>query len=384
MSDDKKTEKQIDSYGKHIKVWLNEIEKNYLKLEKEENERKKGKIRDKIEEHKGILKRDMERLAKCGGSPEMFLGNITAFQRKIIDELFPSGVDRDTVAIEKEIQRIKKMLNEDLKEAMEKYTYDPDDPVEIKQKSKLFEKEAYISWNMMRASNPKSLSGAVNKHYNDSWNYVRDYDSTKDKYFSPEEQKLIANCMQTYEAELAYYRQKRAWMGRLGESLCKTAEKIGEWGDITSARVLAQGLSKEIFQQTVTEIDGKLPKDELKKRADEMTRRYIQFISDPHELEEAMIQEKESEIEAEKLLTELRSSTEGAKMLLSGRERRQVEQWMEIAESEVEGQNILAYELLCEKLGKERAKFILLCKADPDLEKRREALTSYSFEELGL
>ncbi len=27
MSDDKKTEKQIDSYGKHIKVWLNEIEK---------------------------------------------------------------------------------------------------------------------------------------------------------------------------------------------------------------------------------------------------------------------------------------------------------------------------------------------------------------------
>ena len=36
-----------------------------------------------------------------------------------------------------------------------------------------------------------------------------------------------------------------------------------------------------------------------------MTRRYIQFISDPHELEEAMIQKKESEIEADKLLAEL-------------------------------------------------------------------------------
>ena len=227
-------------------------------------------------------------------------------------------------------------------------------------------------------------SGTPNKAYNDYWNYDRDYESTKDKYFTKEEQDLIINCLRSHEEEAAYLSEKRAWMGRLGESLCKTAEKIGEWGDITSARVLAQGLSKEIFQQTVTEIDGKLPKDELKKRADEMTRRYIQFISDPHELEEAMIQEKESEIEAEKLLTELRSSTEGAKMLLSGRERRQVEQWMEIAESEVEGQNILAYELLCEKLGKERAKFILLCKADPDLEKRKEALTSYSFEELGL
>ena len=384
MSDDKKTEKQIDSYGKHIKVWLNEIEKNYLKLEKEENERKKGKIRDKIEEHKGILKRDMERLAKCGGSPEMFLGNITAFQRKIIDELFPSGVDRDTVAIEKEIQRIKKMLNEDLKEAMEKYSYDPEEPIEEKRKNKLFYREHAIGLTLKHSSRKTMASGTTNKAYNDYWNYDRDYESTKDKYFTKEEQDLIINCLRSHEEEAAYLSEKRAWMGRLGESLCKTAEKIGEWGDITSARVLAQGLSKEIFQQTVTEIDGKLPKDELKKRADEMTRRYIQFISDPHELEEAMIQKKESEIEADKLLAELRSSTEGAKMLLSGRERRQVEQWIEIAESEVEGQNILAYELLCEKLGKERAKFILLCKADPDLEKRREALTSYSFEELGL
>ncbi len=40
--------------------------------------------------------------------------------------------------------------------------------------------------------------------------------------------------------------------------------------------------------------------------------------------------------------------------------------------AEVEGQNILAYELLCEK--ERKAKFILLCKADPDLEKRRESI----------
>ena len=381
MSDDKKTEKQIDSYGKHIKVWLNEIEKNYLKLEKEENERKKGKIRDKIEEHKGILKRDMERLAKCGGSPEMFLGNITAFQRKIIDELFPSGVDRDTVAIEKEIQRIKKMLNEDLKEAMEKYSYDPEEPIETRYKNKLFKAETTVGRWMLNAGN-ESLKDSM--YYRECWNYDRDYEKTKDQYFTKEEQGLIEKCIQSRLEERDFLRQKNAFMYNLGLSIQKTAVKIGEWGDITSARVLAQGLSKEIFQQTVTEIEGKLPKDELKKRADEMTRRYIQFISDPHELEEAMIQKKESEIEADKLLAELRSSTEGAKMLLSGRERRQVEQWMEIAESEVEGQNILAYELLCEKLGKERAKFILLCKADPDLEKRREALTSYSFEELGL
>ena len=233
------------------------------------------------------------------------------------------------------------MLNEDLKEAMEKYSYDPEEPIETRYKNKLFKAETTVGRWMLNAGN-ESLKDSM--YYRECWNYDRDYEKTKDQYFTKEEQGLIEKCIQSRLEERDFLRQKNAFMYNLGLSIQKTAVKIGEWGDITSARVLAQGLSKEIFQQTVTEIEGKLPKDELKKRADEMTRRYIQFISDPHELEEAMIQEKESEIEAEKLLTELRSSTEGAKMLLSGRESRQVEQWIEIAESEVEGQNILAYE----------------------------------------
>ena len=381
MSDDKKTEKKIASYGKNIKVWLDEIERNQKKLQAEENEKKQEKLKKKIENNKESLKKTVEWLVEEGGNPKDFLKDITELHSQVIKDMFPSGADSDTVAIEKEIQRIKKMLNEDLKEAMEKYSYDPEEPIETRYKNKLFKAETTVGRWMLNAGN-ESLKDSM--YYRECWNYDRDYEKTKDQYFTKEEQGLIEKCIQSRLEERDFLRQKNAFMYNLGLSIQKTAVKIGEWGDITSARVLAQGLSKEIFQQTVTEIDGKLPKDELKKRADEMTRRYIQFISDPHELEEAMIQEKESEIEAEKLLTELRSSTEGAKMLLSGRESRQVEQWMEIAESEVEGQNILAYELLCEKLGKERAKFILLCKADPDLEKRKEALTSYSFEELGL
>ena len=381
MSDDKKTEKKIASYGKNIKVWLDEIERNQKKLQAEENEKKQEKLKTKIENNKESLKKTVEWLVEEGGNPKDFLKDITELHSQVIKDMFPSGADSDTVAIEKEIQRIKKMLNEDLKEAMEKYSYDPEEPIETRYKNKLFKAETTVGRWMLNAGN-ESLKDSM--YYRECWNYDRDYEKTKDQYFTKEEQGLIEKCIQSRLEERDFLRQKNAFMYNLGLSIQKTAVKIGEWGDITSARVLAQGLSKEIFQQTVTEIEGKLPKDELKKRADEMTRRYIQFISDPHELEEAMIQKKESEIEADKLLAELRSSTEGAKMLLSGRERRQVEQWMEIAESEVEGQNILAYELLCEKLGKERAKFILLCKADPDLEKRKEALTSYSFEELGL
>ena len=314
----------------------------------------------------------------------MFLGNITAFQRKIIDELFPSGVDRDTVAIEKEIQRIKKMLNEDLKEAMEKYTYDPEDTVEIKQKSKLFEKEAYISWNMMRASNPKSVSGAENKHYNDSWNYARDYDSTKDKYFSPEEQKLIANCMQTYEAELAYYRQKRAWMGRLGESLCKTAEKIGEWGDITQARIFADNLSREVFINPVKEIEGeKLSKEELSEKSKAMTRRYIQFIADEKAVEEGLRVMKECEEQTDRQLEELKHGVQSAEDLsLTG--LRELRKTVRMAEDEVGGVNMLTCLLLRERLGIEKAGFVLLYTYDKLKEDRKELLTSYTFEELGL
>ena len=76
-----------------------------------------------------------------------------------------------------------------------------------------------------------------------------------------------------------------------------------------------------------------------------------------------MIQEKESEIEAEKLLTELRSSTEGAKMLLSGREADKVEQWIEIARKQKWKGRTYWPMSFCVK--KKRAKFILLCKADP-------------------
>ena len=61
--------------------------------------------------------------------------------------------------------------------------------------------------------------------------------------------------------------------------VCKTAEKIGEWG----GHHIGQGTGTGTEQGDIpANSDRKLTgssKDELKKRADEMTRRYIQFIS---------------------------------------------------------------------------------------------------------
>ena len=381
MSDDKKTEKQIESYGKHIKVWLSEIEKNYMKLEKEGNERKKGKIRDKIEEHKGILKRDMERLAKCGGNPEMFLENITAFQRKIIDELFPSGVDRDTVAIEKEIQRIKKMLNEDLKEAMEKYTYDPEEPIEARYKNKLFKAETDVGRCMLNAGD-ESLKDSM--YYRECWNYDRDYEKTKDQYFTKEEQGLIEKCIQSRLEERDFLRQKNAFMYNLGLSIQKTAAKIGEWGDITQARIFADNLSREVFINPVKEIEGeKLSKEELSEKSKAMTRRYIQFIADEKAVEEGLRVMKECEEQADRQLEELEQGVQSAEDLsLPG--LRELKKTVRMAEDEVGGVNMLTCLLLRERLGIEKAGFVLLYTYDKLKEDRKELLTSYTFEELGL
>ena len=381
MSDDKKTEKQIESYGKHIKVWLNEIEKNHLKLEKEENERKREKIRDKIEEHKGILKRDMERLVKCGGNPEMFLENITAFQRKIIDELFPSGADSDTVAIEKEIHRIKKMLNEDLKEAMEKYTYDPEEPIETRYKNKLFKAETDVGRWMLNAGD-ESLKDSM--YYRECWNYDRDYEKTKDQYFTKEEQGLIEKCVQSRLEERDFLRQKNAFMYNLGLSIQKTAVRIGEWGDITQARIFADNLSREVFINPVKEIEGeKLSKEELSEKSKAMTRRYIQFIADENAVEEGLKVMKECEEQAGCQLEELEHGVQSAEDLsLPG--LRELKKTVRMAEDEVGGVNMMTCLLLRERLGIEKAGFVLLYTYDKLKEDRKELLTSYTFEELGL
>ena len=383
MSEDKKTEKKIAKRREDILFWLKAAEKYANQYKQAVDEKKKAKSEKSLQSAKESIQFAVNAAIDLGGTIDDIPETLSKEQLEIWNEMF-GNADSDDIAIEKEIQRIKKMLNEDLKEAMEKYTYDPDDPVEIKQKSKLFEKEAYISWNMMRASNPKSLSGAVNKHYNDSWNYVRDYDSTKDKYFSPEEQKLIANCMQTYEAELAYYRQKRAWMGRLGESLCKTAEKIGEWGDITQARIFADNLSREVFINPVKEIEGeKLSKEELSEKSKAMTRRYIQFIADEKAVEEGLRVMKECEEQADRQLEELEQGVQSAEDLsLPG--LRELKKTVRMAEDEVGGVNMLTCLLLRERLGIEKAGFVLLYTYDKLKEDRKELLTSYTFEELGL
>ena len=60
----RRQKKKIASYGKNIKVWLDEIERNQKKLQAEENEKKQEKLKKKIENNKESLKKPWSGLWK--------------------------------------------------------------------------------------------------------------------------------------------------------------------------------------------------------------------------------------------------------------------------------------------------------------------------------
>ena len=383
MSEDKKTEKKIAKRREDILFWLKAAEKYANQYKQAVDEKKKAKSEKSLQSAKESIQFAVNAAIDLGGSIDDIPETLSKEQLEIWNEMF-GNADSDDIAIEKEIQRIKKMLNEDLKEAMEKYTYDPEEPIEEKRKNKLFYREHAIGLTLKHSSRKTMASGTPNKAYNEYWNYDRDYESTKDKYFSKEEQDLIINCLRSHEEEAAYLSEKRAWMGRLGESLCKTAEKIGEWGDITQARIFADNLSREVFINPVKEIEGeKLSKEELSEKSKAMTRRYIQFIADEKAVEEGLRVMKECEEQTDRQLEELKHGVQSAEDLsLTG--LRELRKTVRMAEDEVGGVNMLTCLLLRERLGIEKAGFVLLYTYDKLKEDRKELLTSYTFEELGL
>lgn len=383
MSEDKKTEKKIAKRREDILFWLKAAEKYANQYKQAVDEKKKAKSEKSLQSAKESIQFAVNAAIDLGGTIDDIPETLSKEQLEIWNEMF-GNADSDDIAIEKEIQRIKKMLNEDLKEAMEKYSYDPEEPIEEKRKNKLFYREHAIGLTLKHSSRKTMASGTPNKAYNDYWNYDRDYESTKDKYFTKEEQDLIINCLRSHEEEAAYLSEKRAWMGRLGESLCKTAEKIGEWGDITQARIFADNLSREVFINPVKEIEGeKLSKEELSEKSKAMTRRYIQFIADEKAVEEGLRVMKECEEQADRQLEELEQGVQSAEDLsLPG--LRELKKTVRMAEDEVGGVNMLTCLLLRERLGIEKAGFVLLYTYDKLKEDRKELLTSYTFEELGL
>ena len=378
MSDDKKI-KKIEKEKESAKYWLGKTVLDLKKAKDADSDKKKGKYLLAVEKDKRYVKMSIETVIKLGGTVDEIAENLPEAQLTIWEELYGNS-DTNTIAIEKEIGRIKKMLHKDLKKAMEKDDYNPNDPIELKMKSKRFEAEAHIGNYLYAASREKEYSGSPHKKYNQYWNYGRDYEATKDEYFTEEEQLLIGKCDTSYKAKLEYMSEKRAWLIKLGERIVDTADKIDEWGDITQARVWVNNMRDEVFPEVIRQMYGKLPKKEAEERALEMTREYVRFIWDDAQIEELNRLYEETEREADLLQKQM---AEGS-LNLQGKERREMEQLQEALDDKVGGQRMIVLYLLREKIGLEKTYFIFLYRDDHNRELRKELFRKYTMEELGL
>ena len=137
MSEDKKTEKKIAKRREDILFWLKAAEKYANQYKQAVDEKKRQRV-------KRVCRVQRKAYSLQSTQPLTLEALLTIFQKPCPRNSLKSGTKCLEMQIlmilplKKEIQRIKKMLNEDLKEAMEKYSYDPEEPIEEKRKNKLF------------------------------------------------------------------------------------------------------------------------------------------------------------------------------------------------------------------------------------------------------
>ena len=379
MSDEKK----IAKYEKAIRNWLIELENNYRKLEKTDDPKKRNKLEEKIKDNLSNLQRRIEYLEECGGSAESVFEAVSDSQKEIVKRFYATQPERDQAEVEKEIARIKKMLHK-LKEMMEEESYGNEDDIEIRMKNKLFREEAFVGYRLNRAGEKVRLSGKPNAGYNDYWNYARDYESTKEQYFTQEEQRLIQKCLESRREEKAYLVEKRAWLGKLGSGLLETAEKMDAWGDLAQAKFWVRNLYQDACPVIIREMYGKLPKAEEEQKSKEMTRRYLEFLRSEEQIAELNRIYEDTEKEAEELKMKLKTFSFQNDDFLSRKNDREIQELIRIMEQDVDGQNLLVLYLLRERIGIEKTAFISQYKYDPILDTRKELLNKFSIEELGL
>lgn len=352
----------------------------------ESSENKVEKLNKKINKSIRMIQYYYNEIKELGGNTEDIINGLNGEQREIIKEIFPAGTDENAVEAKKMINKIKSRMD-DIKKYKETMTYDNNEPTEKKLKNKLF--SSYVKLGRFIIS---SEDKEIDNFYNEYWQYTRDFENTKDKYFTIEEQDIIKEAVDCGNEYYEYFREKHKFaigvldkIGEAGEKLVSAGEAVGKWGDITQARVWSDNLYKDVFPQVVEEINPNLTKDEVIKESKEMTKRYIGFISSKEEIEKAMEEKAYYEKKTEELIRDLKVDVDKVKSevggLLGGVSSMAVNSTVKDLEK---NPYIVMYDMLRNNIGKEKAAFILLYDKDELKEDRKELLSKYSYEELGL
>ncbi|WP_294468408.1 hypothetical protein [uncultured Anaerofustis sp.] len=383
MDNVKKIKKLQDS----ILLWFKNMDKENIKLLSEANPKKVEKIKKSIDAYYRYIDSDIRDFINRGGEMGNILSNLNNEQKTVLYKIFPAGTDENAIEANKFINYIKKYYIKDIKNLKETMTYNPNEDIKIKRKNKLFS-SYYKLGDYIRISEDKISK----KFYNEYWQYTRDFENTKDKYFTKEEQEIVIEAVECSKEYEIYYNEKHKFaigvldkIGEAGEKLVSAGEAVGKWGDITQARVWSDNLYKDVFPQVVKEINPNLTKDEVIKESKEMTKRYIGFISSKEEIEKAMEEKAYYEKKTEELIRDLKVDVDKVKSevggLLGGVSSMAVNSTVKDLEK---NPYIVMYDMLRNNIGKEKAAFILLYDKDELKEDRKELLSNYSYEELGL
>ncbi|MGO5358873.1 hypothetical protein ACTQYZ_06195 [Anaerofustis sp. LCP19S3_F7] len=298
--------------------------------------------------------------------------------------MFPNSLDNNNIGAKRIVDKIIFRMDK-VKKLKQKMTFDPND--DIKVKNDLFRAYEFIGTYIM-ALEDKSLRS----FYNEYWQYTRDYENTKDKYFTKEEQEIIATGLECSREYNEYFKEKHKFaLGILdkieetGEKLIEVGEKIGDFGELTQAKVWVDNYYKDVFPQIVKNIEGDIKGKELEEKSKAMTRRYIEFILSKEETSKAMEEKLYYERKGAEIVEELKKDSQKAKENLKGLLGNISSIMIDKMVREMEKEPYIAiYDMVKANEGEERAAFMFLYDREPIIESKIETFSKYSFEELGL
>ena len=381
-----KNEKKIKKLKESILLNFKNMRICKEKISTETNEKKILKFNNRIESYHRLIKRSMADYVDLGGDINNIILDLDEEDKLLLNKLFPCGNSVDSIKMREIVDKIIFRMDK-VKKLKQKMTFNPNDDIKIKVKNDLFRAYEFIGTYIMDLEDKRLRS-----FYNEYWQYTRDYENTKDKYFTKEEQEIIAIGLECSREYKEYFKEKHKFaLGILdkiedaGEKLIDVGEKIGDFGELTQAKVWVDNYYKDVFPQIVKNIEGDIKGEDLEEKSKAMTRRYIEFILSKEETSKAMEEKLYYERKGKEIVEELKEDSQKAKENLKGLLGNISGIMIDKMVKEMEKEPYIAiYDMVKANEGEERAAFMFLYDREPIIESKIETFSKYSFEELGL
>ena len=382
-----KNEKKIKQKYAGLHVTFKDVISFENKLKEEQNEKKRGKYQKKLDYNLRMVEHFIKELQSLDENVDNIIDNLNSDEKRILYIVFPDGINKKYIKEKEIIDKIILRMDK-VKKLKQKMTFDPNDDIKVKVKNDLFRAYEFIGTYIM-ALEDKSLRS----FYNEYWQYTRDYENTKDKYFTKEEQEIIATGLECSREYNEYFKEKHKFALGILDKIEETGEKMYneslerlEGTKLKQARLWAENLYKDVFPDVVklSNPDKEYSEEELRKESIEMSKRYIKYLSSEEEQKELRELKNKYEIEADRILSGLREEGKETKENVNNVFAKIILNRIDKALSDIEkDKEVIVFDMMMKDIGFERAFFINAYDNDKIIDRRKEYLTSYTLEELG-